>query len=181
MDKGTGTLANGCKSGNFTRKLSTKGEEWETTTTFLAGATRFFRDFSKPVRTELSFIWPTLNLPSFWYDKLEAPFPMPEFWEAVFGSYANDAAGSDGLPMHFYQKNWDSVAGDLLKVLNEFHAGGKLVSINYSWIILKPKVEGAASIRDVRPISLANCVYKIIFKVLANRLKGVMGEMVGAS
>lgn len=41
------------------------------------------------------------------------------------------------------------------------------------------KVAGASTIRDFRPINFANYMYKTISKVLANRLKGVVGEMVG--
>lgn len=83
--------------------------------------------------------------------------------------------------MHFYHNNWDLVAGDLFRALNEFHTGGKLTPLNYSWIIMIPKVAGDSTIGDFRPINLANCVYKIISKVLVNRLKGVVGEMVGNS
>ena len=44
--------------------------------------------------------------------------------------------------------------------------------------MLIPKKEGASDVQDFRPISLLESLYKIIAKVLANRLKRVMGKLV---
>ena len=44
-----------------------------------------------------------------------------------------------------------------------------------------PKKEGASDVQDFRPISLVGSLYKIIAKVLANRLKRVMGKLVSYS
>ena len=41
--------------------------------------------------------------------------------------------------------------------------------------MLIPKKEGAEDLRDFRSISLVGSVYKLLAKVLANRLKLVMG------
>jgi hypothetical protein len=49
-------------------------------------------------------------------------------------------------------------------------------SINATFISLIPKKAGAVDIKDFRPISLVGGVYKIISKVLANRLKQGAGE-----
>lgn len=60
-------------------------------------------------------------------------------------------------------------------MLNEFHTGGKLTSINYSWIVLIQKMDGASDIGDFRPICPVNCAHKIVSKVLANHLKEAVG------
>ena len=44
--------------------------------------------------------------------------------------------------------------------------------------MLIPKKKGASDMQDFRPISLVGRLYKIIAKVLANRLKRVMGKVV---
>lgn len=47
-----------------------------------------------------------------------------------------------------------------------------------TWVTLIPKFEGAMKIKDYRPISMVGCIYKVITKVLANRLRKVIGELV---
>jgi hypothetical protein len=67
----------------------------------------------------------------------------------------------------------------LLIPFAEFHARGKFVkSINSTFISLIPKVHGAKEIKDFRPISLVGGIYKIIAKVLANRMKRVMDKII---
>ena len=53
--------------------------------------------------------------------------------------------------------------------------------MNATFISLIPKNSNAAEVRDFRPISLIEGVYKIISKVLANRLKMVLGDIVHES
>jgi hypothetical protein len=48
-------------------------------------------------------------------------------------------------------------------------------------VSLIPKKSGAVDIKDFRPISLIGGMYKIISKVLANRLKAVLGKVVSHS
>ena len=56
---------------------------------------------------------------------------------------------------------------------------GKFVkSLNSTFLVMVPKKEGAEDFKDFRPISLVGSLYKLIAKVLANRLKKVMGRMV---
>jgi hypothetical protein len=51
-------------------------------------------------------------------------------------------------------------------------------SINSTFISLIPKVHRAKEIKDFHPISLVGGVYKIIAKVLANRMRRVMGRII---
>nr|CAN74099.1 hypothetical protein VITISV_028591 [Vitis vinifera] len=50
-----------------------------------------------------------------------------------------------------------------------------------SEVIADPEERGGSDVQDYRPISLVRSLYKIIAKVLANRLKGVMGKLVSNS
>ena len=54
-------------------------------------------------------------------------------------------------------------------------------SLNATFITLIPKRHVASEIRDFRPISLVGRVYKIIAKVLTNRLRTVMGDIISTS
>nr|GEX20209.1 RNA-directed DNA polymerase, eukaryota [Tanacetum cinerariifolium] len=49
---------------------------------------------------------------------------------------------------------------------------------NASFIALIPKVTDAKFVTDFRPISLIGCVYKVITKILANRLSLVISDLV---
>lgn len=51
-------------------------------------------------------------------------------------------------------------------------------SSNATFIVLIPKKSGAVDIKDFRPISLVSGTYKIISKILVNRLKEVLGKVV---
>ena len=52
---------------------------------------------------------------------------------------------------------------------------------NDTTVILIPKVDGPASITQFRPISLCNMIYKVIAKVLSNRLKGLLPDIISMS
>lgn len=54
----------------------------------------------------------------------------------------------------------------------------RLDRINYSQIVLVPK-EGSREACDFRPITLLQSSFKIISKVLSNRLAPVIGELIG--
>lgn len=53
--------------------------------------------------------------------------------------------------------------------------------LNTTFIALIPKKVGGFKIRDFRPISLVNCVYKIIIYVLTNRMSVVMTNIISKS
>ena len=46
------------------------------------------------------------------------------------------------------------------------------------WATPVLKFEGAMEIKDYRPISMVGCIYKVIAKILAQRIKKVMGGLV---
>jgi hypothetical protein len=50
--------------------------------------------------------------------------------------------------------------------------------INNTFIALIPKIDSPQGLNDFRPISLVGSLYKILAKVLANRLKQVVGAVV---
>lgn len=53
--------------------------------------------------------------------------------------------------------------------------------LNYTHIVLIPKVKKAFSMVQFRPSSLCNVVYKIAAKVLANRLKGIIDDIISVN
>uniref|UniRef100_A0A453HLC8 Reverse transcriptase domain-containing protein n=1 Tax=Aegilops tauschii subsp. strangulata TaxID=200361 RepID=A0A453HLC8_AEGTS len=84
---------------------------------------------------------------------------------------SNRAPGPDNIPAEFYQHCWDIVKEDIMRLFTAFHVGNLDVSrLNYGIITLLPKINGANKIQQFRPICLLRCPYKLITKVLDNRV-----------
>jgi ribonuclease HI len=85
------------------------------------------------------------------------------------------APGPDGLPADFFQNHWDLMGEEVcLAVLNSLNDGILPENINMTHIVLIPKKKNPTTVMDFRPISLCNVLYKLISKVLANRLKKIL-------
>jgi len=66
-----------------------------------------------------------------------------------------------------------------MRFLSEFHRNGRLAKgINNTFIALVPKVDSPQRLNDFRLISLVGSMYKILAKVLACRLRSVIGSVV---
>ena len=92
----------------------------------------------------------------------------------------NKSPGNDGFTVEFYCTFWP-VLGDIIVVaLNEAYDKGSLSTSQKQGIITLIEKEGkdAVYIQNYRPITLLNVDYKIISKVLASRIKNVLGEII---
>ena len=64
-------------------------------------------------------------------------------------------------------------------MFKEFHEQNAfLKSLNNTFLVLLPKKGEAEELGDFRPISLLGGLYKLLAKVLANRIKKVIGKVV---
>jgi hypothetical protein len=90
--------------------------------------------------------------------------------------------GPDGFAASFYQRSWPTVREDVCKAALAFLNHGSFdEELNSTYIALVPKVKTPVHITDFRPISLCNVMYKLIAKVLANRLKNVLPFIISPS
>ncbi|GKV44022.1 hypothetical protein SLEP1_g51253 [Rubroshorea leprosula] len=75
---------------------------------------------------------------------------------------------------------WDVIKGDMMGFVDDFHKNGRLVrGSNCSFIVLLPKVTNPQKIEEFRPISLIGVMYKVIAKLLANRINSVLDNIIG--
>jgi hypothetical protein len=98
---------------------------------------------------------------------------------AMFALNADSAPGPDGFGAYFYQHYWDIVHSDVISsVLEFFTTSWILPGFNSNIIALLPKVPEASSIDQYRPIAMANFKFKIISKIIADRLATIMPSLI---
>ena len=109
----------------------------------------------------------------------EKPFEEDEVSGVVHGFVGDKAPGHDGFPMAFFQFCWAIVRSDIMKVLNYFHELGSFErSLNATFLALIPKKSDAVEVKDFRPICLVGGIYKILAKLLTNRLRLVLHTII---
>ncbi|KAJ0745065.1 putative RNA-directed DNA polymerase [Helianthus annuus] len=102
-----------------------------------------------------------------------------EVKSAMFSIGENKAPGPDGYTSAFFKHAWDIVGDEISTAILEFFDNGKLLKqLNHTILALIPKVETPDSVIDYRPISCCNVLYKCISKIITDRLKGSLGDLV---
>lgn len=90
--------------------------------------------------------------------------------------------GIDGFNVYFFKKSRDVIGVEVVHAIQQFFSIGYLLAeINVAIITFIPKCENAYSIKNFRPIACCFVLYKIISKVLANRLKRVLNSIISGS
>ncbi|KAL0392778.1 UNVERIFIED_CONTAM: hypothetical protein Sradi_2500600 [Sesamum radiatum] len=66
-------------------------------------------------------------------------------------------------------------------VMDFFRSRRMLRQLNHTIIALVPKSEHSPSVADYRPISCCNVIYKVITKIIADRLSPALGQLIDSS
>ena len=115
-------------------------------------------------------------------EELLMDFKAKEVWFALKQMHPTKAPRLDGISLIFFKHYWDIVGPEVVKcVLISLNSGIMPRGLNETHICLIPKVKSPLKIIEYRPISLCNVVYKLISKVLANRLKRVLVAVIDDS
>lgn len=132
-------------------------------------------DSTQAAPTDLPFPEPS----STFREAVDRNFSASEVWDALRMMGPFKAPGPDGYPTIFYQKQW-SIGGTQITetVLNILNLGVLPDNLGDALVVLIPKVGGPTLPFQFRPISLLNVVFKIATKVVVNRLKHVIAELV---
>ncbi|CAJ2636114.1 unnamed protein product [Trifolium pratense] len=112
-------------------------------------------------------------------NQLSAPFMFEEFREAIFSMEADKCPGPDGFNPGFYQQFWDICGQEVFSAgCSWLNSGVFPPSLNSTNIALIPKGDVQTTMKDWRSIALCNVLYKVVAKVLANRLKSVLNKCI---
>ena len=89
------------------------------------------------------------------------------------------APGPDGFTSNFFHYFWDLIKEEVFEIIEESRdKKGVLKAFNATFLTLIPKEVGAESLDKFCPIALCNVIYKIISKVIANRLKPLLPNLI---
>jgi hypothetical protein len=106
-------------------------------------------------------------------------FSEEEVYRALHDMAPMKAPGPDGFTAGFFQKNWSIIGKDICHaILGTLNSGVLPSFLNRTNIALIPKTKNPVSVTDFRPISLCNVMYKMISKILANRLKRILPQII---
>jgi hypothetical protein len=112
---------------------------------------------------------------------LDEPFSLEEIYNAVQSLANNKASGPDGLPAKFLQLNWEALAPDIMKIVQQFyHLQLDMTPLNKAHMVLIPKGASTSNMENYRSISVINLILKLISKVLPNRLKHHLPVLISA-
>jgi DNA-directed RNA polymerase specialized sigma24 family protein len=112
-------------------------------------------------------------------NKLLVEVNLQEIKEALNQMNPDKASGPDGFTTRFYQSCWDIIKTDLIKLVQKSQKCSKIGGgTNSSFLALIPKEKGAISFGRFWPISLCNTSYKLITKIIANRIKKILPAII---
>ncbi|XP_050222663.1 uncharacterized protein LOC126672753 [Mercurialis annua] len=115
-------------------------------------------------------------------DCLIQKFDENEVFFAISSLNERKAPGPDGFNFFFYRRAWSIMKAEILDMFSTFHSSSSLPKgINTSFMVLIPKVIGSSNIKDFRPISLVNGLYKLLSKTLSLRLAPLLSSLVSES
>ena len=89
--------------------------------------------------------------------------------------------GSDGFTVNFFHHFWEMIKIDVWNIVEQSWVFGRILpALNAIFLTLIPKNEGVDLPNKFHPISLCNVIYKIITKVMANRLKLILASLISS-
>eukprot|EP01018_Ginkgo_biloba_P012862 Gb_10551 [translate_table: standard] len=110
---------------------------------------------------------------------LTNPITLEELEHTLARMKEDKALGLDGLQVNFFKVTWDIIKEDLLRCCEESRQSGKILGrMNATFIALIPKEKNPTSFDRFKPISLCNTSYKIISKIMANKLGRLLTKLI---
>lgn len=103
---------------------------------------------------------------------IEKAVTKDEVKKALFSMGSYKSPGPDGYHPIFFKKHWNHIGNSIYKLVVNCFANPSLIKdLNQTLISLIPKCDDPSKVTHLRPIALCNVSYKIISKVIVQRLK----------
>ena len=105
-----------------------------------------------------------------------------EIKDTIWEMHPLKASGPDGLSELFFKQYWSIIGSEVVVVIQKIFKEGRLLrSCNHTYITLIPKRQGVCNFNQFRPISLCNFYYKIISKIIVNRMRPLLSKIIDPS
>ena len=138
---------------------------------------KLFEEYVNQAHSSLSYIHPRVSDEQ--NRMLVTPFKMEEFTKAVHQMHLDTSPRPDGFNPAFIQRFWALIGANIFQSGTNWLNQGEFPKTLIATIIaLIPKNANPIYMKDLRPIALCNVLYKIIAKVLANRLKIILPVLI---
>ncbi|XP_024200296.1 uncharacterized protein LOC112203585 [Rosa chinensis] len=112
-------------------------------------------------------------------EALLQPYTEDEIRAALFQMHPSKSPGPDGMSPFLFQKYWHIVGTDVCVAIKMFLEKGEAwADSNFTHLCLIPKIQNPTEEAHFRPIALCNVIYRICSKVVANRLKKCLPEII---
>jgi hypothetical protein len=109
-------------------------------------------------------------------------FSPDEIGDALFQIGPLKAPRPDGFPGRFFQRDWALPKEDIVPAVQKnFETGNMPEGVNDTCIVLIPKIADPESMKDFRPISLCNVIYKTVSKCIVNRLRPLLQDIISSN
>lgn len=108
---------------------------------------------------------------------------MEELKASFWDRDGSKSLGPDDFNFKFYRKAWGLICHDLLDLVNDFFTTTTSFSkgLNLAYVTLLPKTKFPDQFSDYRPIISIHRLYKVVAKLLSNRLKHVIQDLISDS
>jgi hypothetical protein len=100
-----------------------------------------------------------------------------ELKEVLHSFQKDKSPGPDGWTIEFFIGLYELIGADILRVVEESRTEGHMhAPFKSTFIALILKYDDPSSLDDFHPISLCNCIYKVISKIIERRIKAILSK-----